>query len=157
MHYSQDIILLFVLGTIFMIILVSVACVCNHIRFLSIGSRFRSTLPPHARSPSRSCASLRSLWPTHGRTCTSMKQHPDTCSECGRNIPELEPATRVMMSYPSRSRTQNLTLVCIDCLPLHRKPITTCKGCNRPLRLFSGFAGPFCSDQCFQLMTQSRN
>lgn len=28
------------------------------IRFLSIGSQFRSTLPPHARSPSRSCASL---------------------------------------------------------------------------------------------------
>ena len=30
-----------------------------------------STLPPHARSPSRSCASLRSLWSAHGRTCTS--------------------------------------------------------------------------------------
>ena len=41
------------------------------IRFLSIGSQFRSTLPPHGRSPFRSCASLRSLWPAHGRTCTS--------------------------------------------------------------------------------------
>jgi hypothetical protein len=42
-----------------------------HIRFLSIGSRFRSTLPLHARLPSRSCASLRSLWSAHGSTCTS--------------------------------------------------------------------------------------
>lgn len=31
-----------------------------HIRFLFIGPQLRSTLPPHARSPSRSCASLRS-------------------------------------------------------------------------------------------------
>ena len=31
----------------------------------------RSTLPPHARSPSRSCALLRSLWSAHGRTSTS--------------------------------------------------------------------------------------
>ena len=42
-----------------------------HIQFLSIGSRFRSTLPPHTRSPLCSCASLRLLWPTHGRTFTS--------------------------------------------------------------------------------------
>jgi len=41
------------------------------IRFLSIGSQVRSTLPPHGQSPFRSCASLRSLWPVHGRTCTS--------------------------------------------------------------------------------------
>ncbi len=41
------------------------------IRFLSIGSWFRSTLPPHVRSPLRSCASLRSLWPAYGRTFTS--------------------------------------------------------------------------------------
>ena len=27
-------------------------------------------LPPHARSPSRSCSSLRSLWPARGGTCT---------------------------------------------------------------------------------------
>lgn len=32
-----------------------------HIRFLSICPQFRSTLPPHGRSPFRSCASLRSL------------------------------------------------------------------------------------------------
>ena len=31
------------------------------IRFLSIGSQFRCALPPHTRSPSCSCASLRSL------------------------------------------------------------------------------------------------
>jgi hypothetical protein len=30
----------------------------------------RSTLPSHTRSPSCSCASLRSLWPARGRTCT---------------------------------------------------------------------------------------
>jgi hypothetical protein len=30
-------------------------------RFLFIGSQLRSTLPPHTRSPSCSCASLRSL------------------------------------------------------------------------------------------------
>ena len=30
----------------------------------------RSTLPPHARSPSRSCASLASLWPARPGTCT---------------------------------------------------------------------------------------
>ena len=30
----------------------------------------RSTLPPHARSPSRSCASLASLWPAQPGTCT---------------------------------------------------------------------------------------
>ena len=30
----------------------------------------RSTLPPHARSPSRSCASLASLWPAWPGTCT---------------------------------------------------------------------------------------
>jgi len=40
-------------------------------RFVFLDSRFRSTLPPHARSPSRSCASLRSRWSTHGRTSTS--------------------------------------------------------------------------------------
>ena len=40
-------------------------------RFVYLDSRFRSTLPPHARSPSRSCASLRSLWSACGRTCTS--------------------------------------------------------------------------------------
>ena len=38
--------------------------------FLFIGSQFRSTLPPHGRSPFRSCASLRSLWPAHGWTFT---------------------------------------------------------------------------------------
>ena len=42
-----------------------------HIQFLSIGSRLRSTLPPHTQSPSCSCASLRLLWPTYGRTSTS--------------------------------------------------------------------------------------
>ena len=41
-----------------------------YIRFLFIGSQFRSALPPHGRSPFRSCASLRSLWPAHGGTCT---------------------------------------------------------------------------------------
>jgi len=41
-----------------------------HIRFLSIGSRFRSTLPSHTRSPSCSCASLRSSWSTCGGTST---------------------------------------------------------------------------------------
>ena len=30
----------------------------------------RSTLPPHARSPSRSCVSLASLWPARPGTCT---------------------------------------------------------------------------------------
>ncbi len=40
------------------------------IRFLFIGSRLRSTLPPHTRSPLCSCASLRSLWSTHGGTLT---------------------------------------------------------------------------------------
>ena len=40
------------------------------IRFLSIGSQFRSTLPFHTRSPSCSCASLRSLWPARGGTFT---------------------------------------------------------------------------------------
>jgi len=39
--------------------------------FLFIGSRFRSTLPHYTWSPLRSCASLRSLWPAHGRTFTS--------------------------------------------------------------------------------------
>jgi hypothetical protein len=42
-----------------------------HMRFVFLDSRFRSTLPPHVRSPSRSCVSLRLLWSTHGRTCTS--------------------------------------------------------------------------------------
>ena len=40
------------------------------IRFLFIGSQFRSALPPHGRSPFRSCASLRSLWSAHGGTYT---------------------------------------------------------------------------------------
>lgn len=40
-------------------------------RFVYLDSRFRSTLPSHARSPSRSCVSLRSLWSACGRTCTS--------------------------------------------------------------------------------------
>jgi hypothetical protein len=40
-------------------------------RFVYLNSRFRSTLPSHVRSPSRSCASLRSLWSARGRTCTS--------------------------------------------------------------------------------------
>ena len=79
-----------------------------------------------------------------------MRHYPDTCGECGRIIQELEPATRIMQQYPSRRQSQKLALVCIDCKPLHRIPITTCRGCNRPLRLFSGFAGPYCSDRCFQ-------
>ncbi len=41
------------------------------IRFLFVGPRLRSPLPPHARSPSRSCGSLRLRWPAHERTCTS--------------------------------------------------------------------------------------
>ena len=41
------------------------------IRFLFVGPRFRSPLPSHARSPSRSCGSLRSRWPASGRTFTS--------------------------------------------------------------------------------------
>ena len=41
------------------------------IRFLYVGPRLRSTLPSHGRSPFRSCASLRSLWPALGRTHTS--------------------------------------------------------------------------------------
>jgi hypothetical protein len=40
----------------------------SNIRFLFIGSQFRSTLPSHARSPSPSCVSLRSLWSAYGRT-----------------------------------------------------------------------------------------
>ena len=40
------------------------------IRFLYVGSRLCSTLPPHGRPPFRSCASLRSLWPARGGTCT---------------------------------------------------------------------------------------
>jgi len=53
-------------------------------QFLSIGSQFRFTLPLHDRSPSRSCASLRSLWSARGRTCTSkivpMPGTPDPAS-----------------------------------------------------------------------------
>lgn len=53
----------------------SLACspcsVPPHMRFVFLDSRFRSTLPSHARSPSRSCASLRSLWSARGRTFTS--------------------------------------------------------------------------------------
>lgn len=41
-----------------------------YIRFLFIGSRLRSTLPPHTRSPSCSCASLHSLWSAYGGTFT---------------------------------------------------------------------------------------
>jgi len=40
------------------------------IRFLFIGPQLRSTLPPHTRSPSCSCASLHSLWPACDGTCT---------------------------------------------------------------------------------------
>src|ERR1035441_2950199 len=40
------------------------------IRFLFIGPQFRSTLPPHNRSPSCSCASLHSLRPACDGTCT---------------------------------------------------------------------------------------
>jgi len=80
----------------------------------------------------------------------NMKQHPDTCGICSRIIPELEPATRMMMRYPSRSQSQNLVLVCIDCMPLPHIPISMCHGCNRPLRLLSGFTGPFCSERCLQ-------
>ena len=64
------------------------------IRFLFIGSRFRSTLPPHTRSPSCSCASLRSLWPAHERTSTSKiapvpgahKKTPDAFGIGGRSL-----------------------------------------------------------------------
>ena len=38
---------------------------------LAIGSRFRSTLPPHTPSPACRYASLRLLWPTYGRTFTA--------------------------------------------------------------------------------------
>jgi len=40
------------------------------IRFLFIGTQFRSTLPPHIQSPSCSCASLHSPWPARDGTCT---------------------------------------------------------------------------------------
>ena len=79
-----------------------------------------------------------------------MKHKPDTCGECGRNIPALEPATRMMQQYPSRSQYQKLALVCLDCKPLHHIPVSICRGCSRPLLLLSGFAGPYCSDYCFQ-------
>jgi len=40
-------------------------------RFVFLNSRLRYVLPLHARSPSRSGTSLRSLWSARGRTCTS--------------------------------------------------------------------------------------
>ena len=40
-------------------------------RFVFLDSRLRYALPPHDRSPSRSCVSLRSLWSACGRTSTS--------------------------------------------------------------------------------------
>src|SRR5690606_16093104 len=40
------------------------------IRFLYIGPRLRSPLPPHGRSPFRSCGSLRSGWSPFGGTST---------------------------------------------------------------------------------------
>ena len=42
-----------------------------HMRFVYLDSRIRSTLPSHTRSPSCSCASLRSLWSARERTFTS--------------------------------------------------------------------------------------
>jgi hypothetical protein len=42
-----------------------------YIRFLLTDKQRRSTLPRHTRSPSCSCASLRSLCSAHGRTCTA--------------------------------------------------------------------------------------
>jgi hypothetical protein len=45
----------------------------------------RSTLPPHARSPSRSCASLASLWPARPGTCTPTGDlHPKESAHAGR-------------------------------------------------------------------------
>src|SRR5690606_12685997 len=41
------------------------------IRFLFVGPRLRSPLPPHGRSPFPSCVSLRLLWPAHERTFTT--------------------------------------------------------------------------------------
>jgi hypothetical protein len=84
------------------------------------------------------------------RSNVLMRYCPDTCGECGRIIPELEPATRIMQQYPSQRQSHKLALVCTDCKPLHRIPTSTCRGCNRPLRLLSGFAGPYCNDRCFQ-------
>ena len=66
------------------------------IRFLFIGSRFRSTLPPHGRSPFRSCASLRSLWSARGGTCTR-KSAPMLGAQ-------KKPATRAGLSPYQRRR-----------------------------------------------------
>ena len=66
------------------------------IRFLSIGSRIRPTLPSHARSPSRSCASLRSLWPARGRTFTSKIAPMLGARQCGA----AQPAPRARLPDP---------------------------------------------------------
>ena len=63
-----------------------------------------------------------------------------------RSIPELEPATRIMQQYPSRRQSQKLTLVCTDCRPLYIASPFLPAGCNRPLRLLSGFMAGFSVD-----------
>ena len=69
------------------------------IRFLYIGSRFRSTLPSHDRSPVPSCASLRSLWPAHGGTCTH-KSAPMLCAP--KKNPPGEPSGLYSDYQPTR-------------------------------------------------------
>ena len=70
------------------------------IGFLFISPQLRSVLPLHASSPPRSCTSLRSSWPTHGRTCTSK-----TAPMLGAPLATLEASRRkVALSATTLSR-----------------------------------------------------
>jgi hypothetical protein len=72
------------------------------IRFLFIGPQLRSTLPPHGRSPFRSCASLRSLWSARERTFTS-KSAPVPGA---RNYPPAKPGA-LTIAGPSKGPYRN--------------------------------------------------
>ena len=59
----------------------------------------RLRLPPHARSPLRSCAILRSLWSAHGRTSTS-KIAPMLDAQIKRASPLVRGLALIAVSLP---------------------------------------------------------
>ena len=86
----------------------------------------------------------------------NMKRYPDTCAQCGRTIPEHEPAGKRKIDRNGQSGAGALALLCHDCLAddaasTHTGPFVPCIGCGRPLDTAGERFGPYCTDRCRQV------
>jgi len=85
-----------------------------------------------------------------------MKRYPDSCAQCGRTIPEHEPAGKRKIARTGKAGAGVLALLCRACLADEADPAQTgslrpCIGCGRPLDTAAERFGPYCTDRCRQV------